>query len=115
VRNVDTPHVPHGWDAHVLFEETTGSLCCGDLFTAGGRHDVSTDGDIVEPAIAAEAMFLATCLTPSTAPAIRALADLEPRVLALMHGPVFTGDCVRALHALAGAYETMYRDAQRAT
>ena len=24
VRHIDTPHVPHGWEARVLFEETTG-------------------------------------------------------------------------------------------
>ena len=24
VRHLDTPHVPHGWDARVLYEETTG-------------------------------------------------------------------------------------------
>ena len=32
-RHIDTPHVPHGWDARVLFEETTGDAVCGDLFT----------------------------------------------------------------------------------
>src|SRR5258705_1900876 len=32
-RYIDTPHVPHGWDAGVMFEETTGTLLCGDLFT----------------------------------------------------------------------------------
>ena len=24
VRRIDTPHVPHGWDAGLYFEETTG-------------------------------------------------------------------------------------------
>ena len=33
VRHIDTPHVPHGWEARVLFEETTGTLLCGDLFS----------------------------------------------------------------------------------
>ena len=36
VRYIDTPHVPHGWDAGVMFEETTGTLLCGDLFTRLG-------------------------------------------------------------------------------
>ena len=43
VRNIDTPHLPHGWDAHVIYEETTGTLFCGDLFTrygeCGAHHD----------------------------------------------------------------------------
>ena len=37
VRQISTPHVPHGWEAQVLFEETTGTLLCGDLFSQVGR------------------------------------------------------------------------------
>jgi flavorubredoxin len=96
--------VPHAWDAGVLFEETTGTLFCGDLFTATGDHPALTSGDIVGPAIAAEAGFGATCLTPTTAPTIAALADLSPRRLALMHGPTFDGDTTEALRALAAFY-----------
>ncbi len=36
VRHIDTPHVPHGWEARVLYEETTNTLLCGDLFTQLG-------------------------------------------------------------------------------
>src|SRR4051794_74015 len=36
VRWIDTPHVPHGWEAGVMFEETTGTLLCGDLFSQVG-------------------------------------------------------------------------------
>ena len=36
VRHIDTPHVPHAWEARVLFEETTRTLLCGDLFTHTG-------------------------------------------------------------------------------
>lgn len=50
-------------------------------------------------------MFQATGLTPATAPTIRRLATLAPRTLALMHGSSFTGDCARALAALADDYE----------
>jgi len=49
-------------------------------------------------------MFHDTCLTPSTAPTMRSLAELEPRTLALMHGPSFAGDCAGALRDLADAY-----------
>jgi flavorubredoxin len=105
VRHLDTPHVPHAWEARLLFEETTGTLLCGDLFTATGDSPALTDGDLVGPAMAAEDLFLATALTPATAPTIRSLAELAPSTLALMHGPSFNGDCVAALHALADGYE----------
>ena len=36
IRSIDTPHVPHGWDAHVIYEETTGTLFCGDLLSQVG-------------------------------------------------------------------------------
>jgi flavorubredoxin len=104
VRHLDTPHVPHAWEARVLYEETTGTLLCGDLFTHIGDGPAVTSSDIVGPAAAAEDAFRATCLTPSTAPTIRRLAVLAPRMLALMHGSSFTGDCAGALAALADDY-----------
>ncbi|HEV3354203.1 MAG TPA: MBL fold metallo-hydrolase [Acidimicrobiales bacterium] len=110
VRWIDTPHVPHGWDAGLLYEETTGTLLCGDLFTQGG-DTAATDGDIVGPAAALEDMMSATSLTPRTAPTIRGLADLQPSTLALMHGPSFAGDCAGALRALADDYEVRLQKA----
>ena len=47
VRQISTPHVPHGWEAQVLFEETTGTLLCGDLLTHAGRGPAVTTDDIV--------------------------------------------------------------------
>ncbi len=104
VRFIPTPHVPHGWDAALLFEETTATLLCGDLFTQQGESAVTSDGDLIGPAIAAEDAFGATALTPKTAPTIAGLAELAPRNLALMHGPAWTGDCAAALRDLAGVY-----------
>lgn len=112
VRHIDTPHVPHGWDACLVFEESTSTLLCGDLFTAFGRPPAVSDGDIVGPALAGEDMGRATALTPALGATIRALADLAPTTLGLMHGPAFTGDCVAALHDLASAYEARF-DAER--
>ena len=66
VRQISTPHVPHGWEAQVLFEETTGTLLCGDLFSQLGGETALTTDDIVEPAMAAEAMFHQSSLAPST-------------------------------------------------
>jgi flavorubredoxin len=110
VRWIDTPHVPHGWDAGLLYEETTGTLMCGDLFTQAG-DTATTEGDIVGPAAGLEDMMSATSLTPKTAPTIRALADLRPTTLGLMHGPSFTGDASAALCALADDYEVRLQKA----
>ena len=105
VRHLDTPHVPHGWEARVLYEETTGTLLCGDLFTQLGDGPALATHDIVDAALVAEDVFGATCLTPSTGPTLRALADLAPVTLAVMHGTCFTGDAGTALAALADAYD----------
>jgi flavorubredoxin len=105
IRNIDTPHVPHGWDAHVLYEETTGTLFCGDLFSAVGAGPALTDGDLLDAAAQAEDMFGSTALTPQTAPTIRRLAELEPTTLAIMHGSSFNGECDQALLALADEYD----------
>ncbi len=52
VRWLDTPHVPHNWDAGLIYEETTGTLFSSDLFTQTGPADPTTESDIVAPAIA---------------------------------------------------------------
>jgi flavorubredoxin len=105
VRHIDTPHVPHGWEARVLYEETTGTLLCGDLFTHLGNGPAVTTDDIVGPAELAEDVFRATALTPTTGSTIRSLAELGPTTLALMHGSSFNGDATAALHALADGYD----------
>ena len=105
LRQIPTPHVPHGWEAQVLFEETTGTLLCGDLFTQVGAGPALTTDDIVEPAVAAEEIFRASSMAPQTASTLRSLGDLNPTTLALMHGPSFSGDGKRAFYDLAAAYE----------
>jgi flavorubredoxin len=105
MRRIETPHVPHGWDAGLVYEETTRTLLCGDLFTAVGHGPSMTEQEIIGPALQAEDVFRATCLTPATGPTIRSLADLRPTTLGLMHGPSFTGDCEQALRDLADAYD----------
>jgi flavorubredoxin len=105
LRYIDTPHTPHGWDAGVMFEESTGTLLCGDLFTQLGDGPALTQGDVVGPAIAGEDLFKYSSLAPGMGSTIRALAKLGPRTLALMHGPSFQGDAAAALHALADEYD----------
>lgn len=105
VRHIDTPHVPHGWEARVLFEETTKTLLCGDLFTQVGLGPALTEADVVGPSIAAEDLFSYTSSAVRLVSTARKLADLKPQTLACMHGPSFRGDGAQALRELADAYE----------
>jgi flavorubredoxin len=112
VRHIETPHVPHAWEARVLYEETTKTLLCGDLFTHLGDGPPVTTGDIVGPAAQAEDVFGATCLTPTTGTTIRGLATLAPSTLAVMHGSCFVGDCANALTDLAVEYDKRHTAAR---
>jgi len=112
-RYLDTPHVPHGWEAGLIFEETTGTLLCGDLFTQYGHAADTTESDIVGAAIASEDIAQFSALNPAMGTTLRKLAELKPRTLAVMHGPAFTGDCSTALLALADDYDRRARESAR--
>ena len=110
VRYIDTPHVPHAWESGVIFEETSGILFCGDLFTQFGA-EATTEDDIVPAAIAAEDAFHSSSVGPATAPTLRRLAELRPRALGLMHGPTYFGDGAAALNRLADYYAKLLKAA----
>jgi flavorubredoxin len=105
VRHLATPHLPHNWEAGLCYEESTGTLFCSDLFTQLGECPATTGGDIVGPAMTTEERFRFVPVTPETGPALRRLGSLSPRVLALMHGPAFTGDARGSLDSLAAYYD----------
>jgi len=46
-RFIPTPHLPHGWDAGVLFEESSRLLLCSDLFHQLGDCEPVTTEDVV--------------------------------------------------------------------
>ena len=102
-----TPHVPHNWEASLLFEEVTRTLLCSDLFTHDGDVEPITESDVVERAkrglIEGQKGPFANAYpyTPLTEPILHGLADLGPKQLALMHGSAFVGDGARALRNLA--------------
>ncbi|MDP1750437.1 MAG: MBL fold metallo-hydrolase [Reyranella sp.] len=104
VRWLDTPHIPHNWDAGLLYEETTGTLFSSDLFTQMGPADPTTESDIVAPAIDTAAKVPFMPWTPLAEPTLRRLAGLAPTTIALMHGPTFKGDGAAALNGLADHY-----------
>lgn len=103
-RFCQTPHLPHGWDAGVLFEETQGTLLCSDLFHQNGNLEALTESDVVgrcqRSLIHYQAGILADYVpyTPITSKNLRKLAELKPKTLAIMHGSSFTGDCPRAVN-----------------
>jgi flavorubredoxin len=101
---VPTPHAPHNLEAQVLYEETTRTLLCGDLFTQLGPGPAVTTGYLIDAALAAEEVLRTTTPGDAVPRALEHLADLEPRTLAVMHGSSFEGDGGAALRELARAW-----------
>jgi flavorubredoxin len=114
IRQISTPHVPHGWEAQVLFEETTGTLLCGDLGSQLGRGAPITSSDIVEAALHAERIFHQTSPGSNAIDTLRKLAELAPQRLAIMHGSCFEGDGRKALLSLADGYAALQKEQQTA-
>ena len=102
----DTPHVPHAWEAGVLYDITTKTLFCGDLFAWNGPFVAITNDDIVGPAAQAEdEMPGSMSLHPSSGATCRRLAELEIETIAPMHAPAYTGDCRTSLIDLAADFD----------
>ena len=101
VRYLATPHLPHGWDAGLMFEETTGTLLCSDLLGQIGDGPAIARSDIVGPALESENVWRSMSVTRETVPMIRRLAALEPKTLAIMHGASLDTGCSAALRSFA--------------
>lgn len=107
LRYLATPHLPHGWDAGLFFDESAGTLLCSDLFFQPGDPPALADSGIVANARAAMEQNLAGPLahdlpyTPYTDRILQRLADLQPKTLAAMHGSSFQGDGRQAILDLA--------------
>lgn len=103
---IATPHLPHGWDAGVLFDHTTRTLFCSDLFHQTGTCNPLTESDIIGPSrevlLQNESSPFAGYVpyTQRTEPMLHSLADLRPQTLATMHGSCYRGDCAQALRDL---------------
>ncbi len=102
VRWTDTPHFPHGWECGHLFEKTTGTLFCGDLFTQGGHeHPALTGEDILASSEAMRHAMDYFSHTRHAGELADKLAATEPRILACMHGAAWEGDGAGLLRDLA--------------
>jgi flavorubredoxin len=106
LRWIDTPHVPGPWESGVLFDESSATLFCGDLFARTGPAPVTTTDDIADAAIAHDQLMHGHAYTPNTGPTLRRLAALAPQRLALMHGPTYVGDGAAQLLALADYFDS---------
>ena len=107
VRWLDAPHLPHNWECGYLFEASTRTLLCGDLFTHAG-HDVAplTEADVLGPAEAMrQAMPASVAIDRGARGLLEKLAATGPRTLALMHGSSYSGDGGELLRALADALD----------
>lgn len=106
-RFLHTPHVPHCWEAGLMFEETKGTLLCSDLFHQSGVVEPLTTSDVIGRArqtlVDYQAGPLANYMpyTKNTDGILQSLAELKPRTIAPMHGSAYVGDGERAIRDFA--------------
>lgn len=109
-----SPHLPHGWDAGVLFEETQKTLFCSDLFHHFGQVDPITTSDLIGPSHAGMIQMQQGPLagyipyTRQSEGVLNSLAALKPKTLATMHGSSFTGSCDQQLRGLASVIKEVF-------
>jgi len=102
-----TPHLPHGWDAVMMFEETNRTLFCSDLFHQEGNLEAVTTTSVLDRVRQAIIQYQAGPLmdympfSTKTESLLNNLAKLEPKTLAIMHGSSFEGNGSDALRGLA--------------
>jgi flavorubredoxin len=105
-RFVQTPHLPHCWEAGLLFEETNRTLFSSDLFHQSGDLEPLTGQSIVERARKTFIEYNASPLagyqpyTRQTESNMQKLIALNPQTIAAMHGSTFVGDGAQALRDL---------------
>ena len=110
VRWCDAPHLPHAWECGYLFEETTRTLLCGDLFTqSGDKNPALTSSDILGPSEAMRQGMDYYAHGRDSARLLARLAALQPQLLACMHGSAYAGDGAALLRALASALDARAR------
>jgi flavorubredoxin len=101
-----TPHVPHGWDCGILFDHSTETLLCGDLFTQPGASiPAVTESEILTASEGMRGMMDYYAHSTSTSVILDRLAGLHPSTLACQHGSAYRGDGAALLRQLAGRIE----------
>jgi flavorubredoxin len=101
-----TPHVPHGWDCGVLFDLSTKTLFCGDLFTQPGANMAPvTESEVLTASEAMRGMMDYYAHATSTSAILERLAGLQPSMLACQHGSAYRGDSAALLRELSATIE----------
>jgi flavorubredoxin len=101
-----TPHVPHGWDCGVLFDSSTRTLLCGDLFTQpGGNPPPITESEVLSASETMRGMMDYYAHARNTTAILDRLAGLRPSMLACQHGSAYRGDGAALLLELAATLE----------
>jgi flavorubredoxin len=104
LRWLDTPQVPHGWDCGLMFDTSTQTFFCGDLFTQGGSGETALiESDILGPSEAFRGPMDYFAHAPQTQDTLTKLAALAPTTLACMHGSAWRGDGAALLRGLGAA------------
>jgi flavorubredoxin len=98
----DAPHLPHAWECGYLFEHSTRTLFCGDLFTQPGEgKEALVESDILDSSEAFRKEMDYYSHTKNGRQLLQKLAATNPRTLACMHGSAWQGDGSKLLMALA--------------
>jgi len=122
-RFIRTPHLPHTWEAGHLFEETTRTLFCSDLFHQDGELEplIESEPELLERARKTLVRYQAgpfsnyLPFTTMTEGLLAKLAALKPSVIAAMHGSTFKGDGERAIGDLAKLFKEVVGKGTTAT
>ena len=102
-----TPHVPHGWDCGVLFDLSTETLPCGDLFTQPGANmPPVTETEVLTASEGMRGMMDYYAHARSTSAILERLASLHPSMLACQHGSAYRGDGAALIRELATTIES---------
>ncbi len=103
---LSTPHVPHGWDCGILFDVSTKTLLCGDLFTQPGTNmPAVTESEVLTASEGMRGMMDYYAHATSTSALLERLASLQPAMLACQHGSAYRGDGAALLRQLSATIE----------
>jgi flavorubredoxin len=104
LRWVSAPHVPHGWDCGYLFDESSRTLFCGDLFTQPGLGELAcTESDILGPSEAFRAKMDYYAHGKDSGRTLERIASTSPTLLACMHGSAWRGNGAALIRELSAS------------
>lgn len=89
---LDAPHLPHNWECGYMFEKTSRTLLCGDLFTHFGNGPAITESEVLGPSEEMRKGMGGVAIEAGTRALLEKLARTEATTLAIMHGSSYRGD-----------------------